>query len=199
MRFLLDDELLSGTHDVVTSLRPQRAVRRVDEGDASAVTQMMTYLCQVWGGQAHPIIPSADLRVPAPYLRCLHREQYDIVDRRGSEEPELDLPERIRQEPAWDYPAVLVVAHRRREMLRTVEVAELEPGDPWAPIYAATLGTLPRKLDAGLREFAGLREGFLLEEVVPVQYAQVTGSPEDLVGRLLRTEVLSPRQWRARR
>jgi hypothetical protein len=37
MRFLLDYELLSGVHDVMTSLRPQRAVRRVDEGDTAGV------------------------------------------------------------------------------------------------------------------------------------------------------------------
>ena len=57
MRFLLDDELLSGVHDVATLFRPQRAVRHVDAGDGAAVVQMMTYLCQVWGGHAHPIIP----------------------------------------------------------------------------------------------------------------------------------------------
>jgi hypothetical protein len=194
MRFLLDDELLSGVHDAATSLRPQRAVRRVDEGDGAAVMQTMTYLCQVWGGHAHPIIPVTGLKVPAPYLRCLYGDRYDIVDRRGREEPGLDLPERINQEPAWDHPAVLVAARERRELIRTVEVAELEPGDPWAPIYAATLGCLPRQLDAGLREFAGLREGLSFEDIVPIEYAQVTGGLEDLVGRLGKTGVLSPRQ-----
>ena len=78
--------------------------------------------------------------------------------------------------------------------MRTVEVAELAPGDPWAPIYAATLGPLPRELDTGLREFAGLRELLSFEEIIPIQYAQVTGNLEDLVGRLVNTEVLSPRQ-----
>ncbi|MGH3198117.1 MAG: hypothetical protein ACRDNT_19865 [Streptosporangiaceae bacterium] len=82
MRFLLDDELLAGVYDVATVLRPQRAVRCVDEDDDAAVVSMMTYLCQVWGGHAHPIIPISSLRVPEPYLRCLYSEQYDIVDRR---------------------------------------------------------------------------------------------------------------------
>jgi len=194
MRFLLDDELLSGVHDVATSLRPQRAVRRVEEDDAAAVMRMMTYLCQVWGGQAHPIVPVMGSKVPEPYLRCLYGDQYDTVDRRDRREPGLDLPERIKQEPAWDHPAVIVAAHERRELLRTVEVAELEPGDPWAPIYAATLGLLPRELDAGLREFAGLREVLSFEEVIPVEYAQVTGSLEDLIGRLVKAEAVSPRQ-----
>ena len=40
-------------------------------------------------------------------------------------------------------PGRIVAAHARRELIVTVEVAELEPGDPWAPIYAATLGVLP--------------------------------------------------------
>jgi hypothetical protein len=194
MRFLLDDELLSGVHDVVTSLRPQRAVRCVADGGVAAVMPTMTYLCQVWGGHAHPIIPVTDLRVPDPYLWCLYRDQYDIIDRRDQGAPGLDLPSRIHQEPAWDHPAIIVAAHQRRELLRTVEVAELEPGDPWAPIYAATLGLLPRKLDAGLQELVGLREEFSFEEVIPIEYVHVTGGMEDLVGRLARTEVLSPRQ-----
>ena len=80
MRFLLDDELLSGVHDAVTLLRPQRAVRHVNEDDEAAVMRMMTYLCQVWGGQAHPIIPVAGRKVPDAYLRCLYGEQYDIID-----------------------------------------------------------------------------------------------------------------------
>ena len=160
MRFLLDDELLSGVHDVTTLLRPQRAVRRLDEDGRAAVTRIMTYLCQIWGGHAHPIVPVTDLKVPRPYLRCLYSDQYDIVDRPNYQEPGLDLPQRIRQERAWDHPAVIVAAHERRELIKTVEVAELDPADPWAPIYAATLGFLPRAMDAGLQRFAGLREGF---------------------------------------
>jgi hypothetical protein len=155
--------------------------------------QMMTYLCQVWGGQAHPIIPISDGTVPEPYLRCLRGEQYDIIDRLERNEPGLDLPRRIRQEPAWDHPAVVIAAHHRREQMRTVEVAELDQEDPWAPIYAATLGVLPRELDNGLREFSGLREDLTLQEIIPVEYTQVTGNLEDLVERLRKTSVLNPR------
>lgn len=81
MRFLLDDDLLSGVHDVATLFRPQRAVRPVASEDGAAVVHMMTYLCQVWGGNAHPIIPVTGPAVPEAYLHCLHGEQYDIVDR----------------------------------------------------------------------------------------------------------------------
>ena len=194
MRFLLDDELLSGVHDAVTSLRPQRAVRYVNEDDEAAVMRMMTYLCQVWGGQAHPIIPVSERKVPDPYLRCLYGEQYDIIDHRDRSKPGLDLPGRIKQEPAWDYPAVIVAAHERRDRIRTVEVAKLEPGDPWAPIYAASLGILPRELDDGLRDFVGLQEGLAFQDVVPVEYKRVIGSLDDLIGRLSTPEKLSPRQ-----
>jgi hypothetical protein len=82
MRFFLDDELLSGSYDVATLLRPQRAIRCVDDRAAARVVSVMTYLCQVWGGNAHPIVPITDLTVPEPYLRCMYSEQYDIVDRR---------------------------------------------------------------------------------------------------------------------
>lgn len=194
MRFLLDDELLSDVHDAVTLLRPQRAVRHVNEADEAAVMRMMTYLCQVWGGQAHPIIPVSDRKVPDAYLRCLYGEQYDIIECRKRGEPEIDLPRRIRQEPAWDYPAVIIAAHERRDRIRAVEVTELEPGDPWVPVYAATLGILPRKLNDDLRDFAGLRDGFAFQDVVPVEYKPVTGSFDDLLGRLSTPEKLSPRQ-----
>jgi hypothetical protein len=193
MRFLLDDDLLSGAHDVATLFRPQRAVRRVDAGHGAAVAQMMTYLCQVWGGHAHPIIPVTGPAVPEPYLRCLHGEQYDIVDRGNQGEPGLDLPEQIRQERAWDHPAAVVAAHVRRELIQTIEVAELDPADPWAPIYAATLGFLPRQLDDDLRKQAGLREGISFADMIPVRYVQVNGSLQDLVSRLGKDDVLSPR------
>jgi len=197
MEFVLDDELLSGVRDAVTTLRPQRVVRYVDEKDEATLARMMTYLCQVWGGQANPIIPVSDRKVPGAYLRCLSGEQYDVVDRRDRKEPGLDLPTRIKQEPAWDHPAVVVAAHVRRDLLRTVEVAELEPGDPWASIYAATLGVLPRELDDGLRVFTGLRDELPFTDIIPVEYTQVAGSLDDLVRRLGKTEVLSPRQLAA--
>jgi hypothetical protein len=148
----------------------------------------------VWGGNAHPIIPLASLTVPEPYLPCMYGDQYDIVDRRLPEVPELDLPKRIKQGPAWDHPAIIVAAHQRRDQWRAVEVSELEAEDPWAPIYAATLGVLPRELDPALREFAGLGDSLHFDEIVPIEYTSVTGSSDDLIERLLKTEVLSPRQ-----
>ena len=39
-----------------------------------------------------------------------------------------------------------------------------------------------------------LREGLPFEDIVPINYTQVTGSLEDLIERLGKTEVLSPRQ-----
>lgn len=194
MRFLLDDELLSGVHDTLTLLRPQRAVRHVDEGDTAAALRMMTYLCQVWGGHAHPIIPVTDLNVPEPYLRCLYGDQYDIVERVDCDPPPLDLPDRIRQERTWDYPALIIAAHQPRDLMPTTEVAELEPDDPWAPIYAATLGVLPRQLDEGLQKHVWLRPGLPFGEIIPVEYTPVTGSLDDLVGRLGATRTRSPRQ-----
>ena len=56
------------------------------------------------------------------------------------------------------------------------------------------MGILPRELDDGLRDFAGLRDGFAFQDVVPVEYKPVTGSFDDLLGRLSTPEKLSPRQ-----
>ena len=156
--------------------------------------QMMTYLCQVWGGHAHPIVPVTGPTVPEPYMGCLRGEQYDIVHRGDRGKPGLDLPRQVRQERAWDYPAALIAAHLRRELIRTVEVAELDPSDPWAPIYAAILGFLPRQLDDGLRMQAGLRADLSFSDVIPVEYVPVTGSLEDLISRLHNDGAQSPRQ-----
>ncbi|HWG65114.1 MAG TPA: hypothetical protein VG253_25805 [Streptosporangiaceae bacterium] len=76
----------------------------------------------------------------------------------------------------------------------TTEVAELEPDDPWAPIYAATLGVLPRQLDEGLQKHVGPRQVLPFGEIVPVEYTPVTGSLDDLVARLGETRTRSPRQ-----
>ena len=142
---------------------------------------MMTYLCQVWGGHAHPIIPVRGLDVPESYQRCLHGDQYDIVERPDRDQQGLGLPDRIRQERAWDYPAVFVAAHARRDLIVPVDVAVLEPGDPWAPIYAATLGVLPGQLDESLQKFVGHPQALPFEEIIPISYTQVTGSLDDLV------------------
>jgi hypothetical protein len=196
MRFLLDDELLSGAHDVATSLRPQRSVRYVDAGGGTVpVVQLMTYLCQVWGGQSHPILPVTDRKIPGAYLRCLQADQYDVIDHPDPQRPGLDLPGQIKQERAWDYPAILVAAHMRRELIRTVRVPELDPGDPWAPIYAATLGVLPLVLDGELQSRVMLSEELAFETIAPVEHVRVAaGGLEDLVSRLSDPQVLSPRQ-----
>ena len=56
MRDLLDNEALTGTYDVTTMLRAQRAVRAAACADAETVVHVSSYLCQVWGGGTHPVL-----------------------------------------------------------------------------------------------------------------------------------------------
>ena len=50
MRFFLDDGLLSGSYDVATLLRPQRAIRCVTIALRHGSVSVMTYLCQLSRG-----------------------------------------------------------------------------------------------------------------------------------------------------
>jgi DNA-binding MarR family transcriptional regulator len=66
-------------------------------------------------------------------------DQYDIVDRPDCKEPGLDLPERVRREPAWDHPAVIVAARERCEFIPPSRLPSLIPGDPWGGDYRPEL------------------------------------------------------------
>lgn len=190
---LLDDALLGGQHEATTTLRPERPVRVVSASDLEALRAEMELACQVWGGGSRPIVPLLGTALPAPYLRLLEAEQFDLVS--GLDEIDVPLPERIELRQSWDIPALLVAASEPIERWRPVQIVELEGDDPWRDIYAAVLGTWPDTPDAGIlkRSFL-LREDLRFEEVVPVDRVAVEGSLEDLVERTTDDSHLTPRQ-----
>lgn len=189
MKQVLDSELLSGAYEVRVGLRPlrlARCVRRLDEAKAAAV-----HLCQVWGGAGNPLIPLGN-EGPREYLtEQLVRSEIDGI----AKGEDADVSIRFLEErPAWDYPAALIVAHERREAGRPVEVVDLAPTDPWLLAYLGTLGWMPRLLDGALCTRSGLKS-LDVNDVIPVEHLEVTGSLDDLLRRVSTYERLTPRQF----
>jgi len=192
MRGLLDDDLLSGASEVTILLRPERYVRPVAAHDMPGLLTEIQRLCQVWGGPAQPVVPVEFGQIPAPYARLLPTEQIDFVG--GLQHIGVTLPQRVELRPPADYPTIIVLSAEPVERWRTVQVAELAPDDPWRPIYAATLGTLPEEPDPSLLEFIGARKDVRFDEVIPIERLQVVGSLDDLIDRLTDRVHIHPRQ-----
>ena len=190
MKHLLDNEQLSGPHEVQAGLRPQRVARCVtDIGEAETVA---VHLCQSWGGASTPIVP-VSAGAPSQYLKDqLVVAEVDgfITEKEGSE---LTLPF-LASRPPWDYPAALIVAHERREGSRAVEVVELSRDDPWRLSYLASLGQMPAQLSESLCSTASLTQ-LDINEIIPVERVQVVGGLEDLLSRLTNLEKITPRQF----
>ncbi len=190
---LLSDGLLEGQHEVSTLLRPERLARPVRVDDSNAVLAEISRLCQVWGGAGQPLLPVRDGELLAPYRRLLETEQVDGVG--GLQDVSVELPFRIEKTHTWDFPALLVAAHEPRERWRPIEVCNLDSDDPWMPIYAAVLGTLPETPSADLNKLHYLREDLQFDEIVPVQHAAVRGSLDDLINRTMNPDFFTPRRF----
>jgi len=183
MRGLLDNELLNGPHEVTTRLRPERLARPVALGDMPALIEKLRWLCQVWGGAGQPVIPMSDGQIAVEYRHLLQVEQIDHVESHPHET--VETPHRVSTRPGWDYPAaVLALKTSLADWHRTTSVVELDAHDPWLPIYAATLGTLPVLPDPKMIQFADLRVDLKFEELFPLERHHAVGSLEDLLTRL---------------
>ncbi len=192
MRGLLDDDLLTGAHEVTLLLRPQRCARPLQVTDVERLFDEIQHLCQVWGGAGQPLIPAECGRLPTPYVRLLQTEQIDAVGK--AQRTAVNLPQRVESAVPADYPVVVVLSSQPPEYWRTVQVAELEPHDPWRPIYAATLGTLPDKPEGSLLESVGASPDIGFDQIIPIERVKVVGSLGDLLERLRDREHIHPRQ-----
>jgi hypothetical protein len=194
MRHLLDDEVLSGAYDVTTYLRPYRTPRCVATMDS--LLACIDWLCQVWGGNSNPLLPIEDGHVPAAYMGCLERDVYDRLDVEWIDDLDLGLPSRISTGHGNDFLAALILQHRPRDDWRKpFHVVDLEPTDPWLPIYAATLGHLPPAPDPKLCERSLANAEWAFDDVAPFERFRVVGSLEDLLHRLRDRTAWSPRDY----
>lgn len=193
MRGLLDADLLNGPQEVVTHPRPERLVRPVKNDDLSGLLVELEWLCQVWSGSGHPVIPVCDRRIPGAYAALLQTEQIDAVG--GLQDLTLALPRRVEQRPPEDFPVILIAAGEPRgQWTRRVTVADLAADDPWRAIYAAVLGTLPKMPTPRLSELAFLSNDLEFDSIFPIERQQAVGSLDDLLRRLEDREQMHPRQ-----
>lgn len=190
---LLNRGRLNGQHEVSVVLRPERSVRPLSTDDFDAALSEIAQVCQVWGGAGHPFMPISDHAYPAPYQRLLDREQFDHVG--GLQDIQIELPPRVEEQNPLDFPALLVAAHESRDRWHPVEVCDLATDDPWRPIYAAVLGTIPDQLDTSISDRHYLRKDLSYNEIIPLERVAVTGSINDLVNRLITNERLTPRRF----
>lgn len=190
MKGLLDNELLSGAHEVVVGLRPHRVIRPVSNVDEAVGAA--TLLCQVWGGAGAPLFSTASGHVPDYLLRAALEGEVDGF----IGEPPLapgSMPYIEQAMGAWDYPAAVIAAHRPRDEHLPIEVVDLDPADPWRLPYLGVLGTIPDELDENLADMAGV-DRFAYDRVFPFQRVAVNGSLDDLLTRLQSRSVNTPRR-----
>lgn len=190
MKYVLDDELLDGPHEVQVSLRPERHARCV--GDLAQAESIALHLCQTWGGAGNPIVPVGN-GAPVGYLRdALVAAEVDgytaTADGIDGKIPYLEAKH------AWDYPAPLIVAHEPREGSRRLENVTLRTDDPWRMAYLACLGQMPDRLNDSLLSNASLR-ALTIDDVIPIEHVAVTGSLDDLLTRLKNYVRITPRQF----
>ncbi len=192
MKYLLDNDLLTGPHEVQTRLRPWRYARLIVGQDGAFA--LASHLCQVWGGASNPIIPLVDHVSPIPddIVSDLTRAEIDgyVVPAGGSD----PSPPHLERAGERDFPAAIIVAQTPRSTSRTLQVVDLEDGDPWKPIYLATLGMVADRVDDALLATLNV-QSFLLDDIIPVEHIRIKGSLEDLLGRLSDPETITPRQF----
>lgn len=189
---LLDDALLDGALEVHTRLRPQRWARPVPTQTMASVIKEISHLCQVWGGAGQPLLPVTRGMIPDVYARLLETEQVDYVS--GLTDVDVRLPRRVRKRAAWDYPVIVLASRKPAGSWRPVQITELDPTDPWFPIYAAMLGVWPKSPSRNLTEFAWLKPDLRFEDIFEVVREPASGSLEDLLARLGPGRPLTPRQ-----
>lgn len=187
MKHILDIELLNGSLEVQTRLRPYCVARCVTS--LSQMEEIAIHLCQAWGGAGNPIV-ALHGNAPAEYLSEVlvtsEVDGYEDQTKTGVSIPYL------QNEGAWDYPAGLIVAHERGT--QSVEVVTLGEDDPWHLIYLATLGWMPNMLSGALCFVAGIEETDI-GQIIPIERVSVEGGLDDLLMRVTNRAKFTPRQF----
>jgi hypothetical protein len=96
---------------------------------------------------------------------------------------------------AWNRQlAIGLLEYRKQDAKRELQIVELDPSDPWRPIYAACLGLIPdAPTESVLRELCYVPE-LTFEDFLRIDRVWTAGSAEDLLARLEEEQHLTPRQ-----
>jgi hypothetical protein len=198
MRGLLDDERLTGAHEARIAYRPERvAVPLPAPLTAQGFIDVVRAESQVWGGAVAPFIPvTPGGKVEDPYARILPGSQVDGL--RGLHPFNLshlsEATVETRERPHGQQLAFTLLESGKAEQYRPVQVAELDPEDPWSTIYAACLGLLPVEPNPEMLRQSNLIPDLTFEKIIRVDRCTIEGSLDDLVQRLSARDVLSPRK-----
>lgn len=200
MRGLLDDERLTGAHEVSISYRPQRiAVPLAAPLTEHRFISVVRDETQVWGGAVAPLIPVAsDGTIEEPYARILPGAAIDSLQGMHPFNlihlPGAKVDTSSKRQVYGPQLAFTLLEPGKAEEYRPVQVVELEPGDPWRMIYAACLGLLPERPDAELLQQSNLIPDLTFEKIIQVDRVKVKGSFDDLLQRLNSADVVTPRR-----
>lgn len=198
MKNLLDDETLEGAHEGRISYRPQRVAVPISRAEPASFAEAVRYECQIWGGATTPIIPvEPDGSIDALYRRLLPGAALDRIhghDASGhGAEDHMRIDLRIPRSEYGSQLAVALLQHKKQSAYRSLEIVELELGDPWRNIYAACLGLLPDRPDSKLLDAGRLRRELAFEDFLTVERLAVSGSLADLIERVNSKDRMSPR------
>jgi len=153
MRFVLDDEQLSGAHTLRVSIRPPRRARLLPTGNTAHLLAAIELNCQLWGGAASPVVPlDRSGRVDELYRGKIFGAALDRVEGIYMREfdPEAVLRAEWPEAKFQDELAMIFLDANNKDSYRPVTVTVLAEDDPWRPIYAACLGNLPKAPDEKL-------------------------------------------------
>lgn len=148
---------------------------------------------QTWGGSGTVLVPTSDGAPNQIYRDELIRSDVDRLDTRTFSE-EVEAPGWIDHGMGRPYPALLIADGLDRDKWSAFHIADLEPDDPWKPIYAATVGlwpTVPSEEMFPKHFYDTPPESF--ELFFEVQRETIVGSLRDLIQRLINRSGNVPR------
>ena len=187
MRGVLDQELVDGALDTMTSLRPPRIARLVTS--TADVRSTITHLTQVWGGSRTPLVPMRDHEIDPAYLDRLASAAVDGIDV-DAQDPEPAVPEWLRGHVAHEVPAIELVSasqslRQSHPQSQVIAVPVVDDDDPWQLIYECVLGRLPKRPEPSLYPHyltSGTPDTFAPLHLVQ---SDVVGSLADLITRTI--------------
>ncbi|WP_188281507.1 hypothetical protein [Streptomyces sp. CBMA29] len=199
MRGLLDDEKLTGAHEVQISYRPERIAVPLTPQTEDYFISVVRDQSQIWGGAVVPLIPViSDGTVEESYARILPGSAIDALQGMHPFNlfhlPEATVEKSSKRSKYGPQLAFTLLGFDKADQYRPVQVVELSPGDPWRIIYASCLGLLPEKPDAELLHESRLTPDLKFEDAIRVDRVKARGSFDDLLGRLNSRDFVTPRQ-----
>ena len=199
MRDLLDDERLNGPHTARITYRPRRHGIPVPIGDMARLVAAIRDECQFWGGAATALLPydTSDSLLLREYRDVLPGSHIDHVWGLDNVRPRRFISGLVSGDTSGGsyirQIAAALLDYRTQDKNGRIVLTELDRDDPWHGIYAATLGLMPSAFDAQTISASHYVPDVQLGDFLTVTTEAVTGSWDDLFGRLTSRHAYNPR------